>query len=288
MSRFVWAIAYASFAFSIVACNSQPPQPTIAATEALPAATATSGDAEGVATATTAPSVTPPATATATETAPPTATETPAASPTITPPPTPDPNEGVGDVVFEDALDGTGNWYWTFDDDTANFGVSTETKELIATAKQSGSWRYTISNDVVTVGDQQVRVTAKALACAASDEYGLMFRGQADAEGNYNLYIFDLNCSGAARMLVLQGSELYALSEWQTNPAIKPGAEAENTLMVWMAKDQFRFYVNEAFLFEVQDATLNEGFYGFFLRDNNAGTMSVSFKNLVAKEVTVP
>jgi len=58
--------------------------------------------------------------------------------------------------------------------------------------------------------------------------------------------------------------------------------------MIWMAKDQLHFYVNDKYLFSVTDATYAEGFYGFYLRDRTNGGESVSFVNLVAKEVKLP
>jgi len=66
------------------------------------------------------------------------------------------------------------------------------------------------------------------------------------------------------------------------------GAPAENTLMIWMAKDQFHFYVNDKYLLSLQDATLAEGFYGFYVRDRTNGGESVSFSDLAAKEVKLP
>jgi hypothetical protein len=58
--------------------------------------------------------------------------------------------------------------------------------------------------------------------------------------------------------------------------------------MVWAAGDQMRFYVNDEYLFSAQDATLTEGFHGFYLYDQTNGNMSVSWKNLEARIVTAP
>jgi len=48
--------------------------------------------------------------------APPSATPSPIGvenTATATVPATPDPNEAVGDIVYQDFLDGTGGWFWT-------------------------------------------------------------------------------------------------------------------------------------------------------------------------------
>jgi hypothetical protein len=219
---------------------------------------------------------------------PPTATPTVAATATPTVPPTPDPNEGVGDVVYADKLDGTGGWYWTYEDDAVSFGISAEQQQLNGTAKQSGTWRFTISPDTVKVGNQQIRVNAHVNVCVGSDEYGLLFRGSADAESNYNFYAFKLRCDGAARLERLQGNDVSVIVDWTTSPAIQPGPNANHALLVWANKDQMRFYVNDRYLFSAQDAALTEGFYGFLLYDQTNGSMSVSWNGLEAKAVTLP
>jgi hypothetical protein len=223
-----------------------------------------------------------------TATAPPVASPTPeppTATPTAAVPPTPDPNEGVGEVVFKDNLDGTGNWYWTFEDDAAAFGVSGEQKQLNATAKQSGTWRFVISNDSVSVGNQQLRVTAHTNVCADADEYALLFRGSVDAEFNYSFYALKLRCDGAMRLERMQGNDVFALTEWATFSAVHAGPNAANALMVWAKGGEMRFYANDQYLFTAQDTTLAAGFYGFLLYDRTNGTMSVSWKGLEVKAV---
>lgn len=282
MSRFrlIWSLALAALA--LAACRAQE-TPTTAPTQVPPTETAVANPPSPVGPTASAPA----ATNTATP-EPPTVTPTTAPSATPTVPATPDPNEGVGDVVYRDALDGTGNWFWTFEDDTASFGVSTDQKQLNTVAKQSGSWRFTIGPDSVRVGNEQIRVSAHTNVCAEADEYALLFRGNVGADDIYNFYLFKLRCNGAARLELLQGNNVTVLVDWTASPAIKPGPGADNALIVWAAQDQMRFYVNDEYLFSAQDATLTEGFYGFYLYDQTNGNMSVSWKNLEARTVTAP
>ena len=278
MYRFRLTFGLVVAILALAACQSRA-QPTVAPTQIFPT---------GTAALPAAPSATlPPLIATVTP-APPTATPTGFPTATATVPPTPDPNEGVGDVVFADRLDGAGGWLWTFEDDAATFGVSPEGKQLDASAKRSGTWRFSSSPDTVKVGDQQIRVSAHTNVCADSDEYALLFRGAVDAEGIYTFYAFKIRCNGTARLERLQGDNVTILVDWTSSPAIKPGAGADNTVTVWAHKDQMRFYVNDQFLFSAQDATLVEGFYGFLLYDHTNGNMSVSWKGLEARSVTLP
>lgn len=217
---------------------------------------------------------------------------TPTAVPTLAPteaPATPDPNEGVGDVVYSDKLDGTGGWLWTYEDDAAKFGVSTAEKQLNTVAKQSGTWRFTSSNDLLRVGNQQVHVTARPTVCSEQDQYAFLFRGKLDtATSTYSYYAFKLRCDGSARLEKLEGPDTIVLVNWVQSPAIKPGSGVENTLTVWANKDQMRFYANDQFLFEAVDGSLAEGFYGFYLFDRTNGTMAVSWKNLEVRSINLP
>src|SRR6202035_296726 len=133
-----------------------------------------------------------PASATPADTAAPAAT----ASPAVTA--TPDPNEAVGDVAYQDKLDGTGGWFWTFADDVANFGVvDGKLKGVMKTA--NAGWRFTISPDTLKLASQQVSVNAHAVTCGPNDEYGLMLRLQPDAKNSgFDGYSFKLRCSGQA------------------------------------------------------------------------------------------
>ncbi len=283
--RLTLSLAVAGLALAACGRQATPTPFTLVSvpTQALPTETAVAvilTDAVTAPTATAQPTTTPEA---------PTVTPTLITPPTATVPPTPDPNEGVGDVVFSDALDGTSNWYWTFEDDAASFGVSGEQKQLNAVAKQSGTWRFTISNDTVKVGNQQIRVSAHTNVCADADEYALLFRGNVEAETNaYSFYVFKLRCDGSARLELMQGNSLITLVDWTASSAIKPGANADNTITVWANKDQMRFYINDQYLFSAQDATLAGGFYGFFLYDRTNANMSVSWKGLEARAVTAP
>jgi hypothetical protein len=201
-------------------------------------------------------------------------------------PPTPDPNEGVGGVIFTDAMDGRSGWHWGFADDAVSFGVDTEREVLAAVMTTSEAWwRFSVGPQGLSAGDQQVSVLARAVACEGDDEFGLVFRGAERAEGGYDLYVFKLRCSGAARFESVLGGRATALVDWTASPALRTGPAAENTLTVWMRGDEFRFYANGQYLFSARDSTLASGYYGFYLFDRTGGGLSVNFDDLAAREV---
>jgi len=269
----------AMWASSTLSCSfaAQPAQPTlIAATQ--PAATPLPTLGLSV-------SPTPPAPATET----PTATLEPAAtappSPTAAVAATPDPSNGVGAEVFSDAFTGQTGYFWTYSDDVADFAAGSG-QLVVSTKGGNTSWRYVVRPDL-NIGDQQVRVTARLAQCGPDGEYGLMFRVNHDPAG-HRAYLFKLNCRGEARFERLEGADITVLADWTASPAIVPGAPAENVLMVWAARDQFHFYVNERHVISASDGALASGFYGFYIRDRDGTGESLSFTALVARAVTPP
>ncbi|MGH2523493.1 MAG: hypothetical protein ACRDH2_13395 [Anaerolineales bacterium] len=202
-------------------------------------------------------------------------------------PATPDPNQGVGDVIYEDKLDGSTGWDWAaLSDEAASFSISGGQLNAVMMQPNLGP-RFTVGPEV-KIGDQQVSVIARANLCYENDEYGLMFRFSLTTSRNYNGYIFKLSCGGQARLELMRDEQTIVLVDWTPSPAIVRGAPAENRMLVWAAQAEMRFYVNDKYLFSANDPTYSAGFYGFYLRDRTAGGLSVSFADLVAREVRAP
>jgi hypothetical protein len=191
--------------------------------------------------------------------------------------------------VYQDALDGSGRWFWSYEDDAVRFLASPQEKQLTGVAKRSNTWRFSTSPDTLKIGNQQLRVSARANVCADRDEYAVLFRGGVAADTQaYSFYAFKLRCDGQARVERLQGTESVILTDWTASPAILAGAGQENALTVWAGADEMRFYVNGQYLFTTRDTVLAEGFYGFLLYDRTNGNMSVSWKQLEVREVATP
>ena len=280
-----------AFALTLSAClaRSQPtptPQPLFTATQPAEAATATlAAPAAATAAASDTGAPTQAATSQASATAGPTlaaiaASATPAISPT------PDPNEAVGDVVYQDQLDGRGKWFWTFSDDVASFGLVDGKLKAVMKAANSG-WRFTVSPDTAQLGSQQARLNAHTVSCGPNDEYGFLLRVKPDAANSayYDGYLFKLRCDGAASFDLITGTNTSTIVDWTASPVIKSGAPADNSLLVWAAGSEFRFYVNDHYLFSAHDSTLTSGFYGVYVYDRTAGGETVEFDTLAAKNV---
>jgi hypothetical protein len=257
-----WILALAAAGW-LAACQTNPAT-TLPPTSTPAAATATSVPASP--TAVIPATVTlPAATPTPSATPPPTETPTPAATPT------PDPNLGVGASVYEDTFDGA-RWGWTFQDDVVNFSLGDGQLNAVM-SRSDAFWRISSGPDFVRAADQQVRLAARANLCYENDEYGLLFK---------------VNCRGQARVELMRDSVPSVLLDWTASPAITTGAPAENALLVWAAKDQMHFYVNDKYVGSVTDKSFAEGDVGVYLRDRTNGGLSVSFTTLTIKAVTLP
>jgi hypothetical protein len=150
-------------------------------------------------------------------------------------------------------------------------------------------WRFTISPTDLRIGDQQLKLTTRTVACGDNDEYGVLFRladtTVPDSPSPYDAYAFKLRCNGAARFELIQGVDTRPIVDWTPSSAIQTGAPAENTLTVWARGIELRFYVNDQYLFSAQDTNLAAGAYGLYLYDRTAGGMTVNFANLVVRSV---
>ena len=277
------------FALTLAACGPRTTPTVILPTAAPPTETAAVAPTEPPAvTNTAAPTATEAATATPEATATASPSPSPVAPPTETVPATPDPNEGVGEVAYQDPLDGTGRWFWTFDDEVASFGVvDGQVRGVMSQAGQG--WRFTISPTNLRVSDQQLRVTTHTVACGDNDEYGVLFRVAdttvPDSANPFDGYVFKLRCGGAARFEAIQGIDTRVIVDWTPSTAIRTGAPADNTLTVWTRGSEFRFYVNDQYLFSANDAALTSGFYGLYLYDRTAGGATVTYEDLVVRSV---
>lgn len=217
---------------------------------------------------------------------PPTPTFTVPLTPTTEALATPDPNLGVGEIIYADALDGSSDFDWALNAESANFALGGGQLNAVMTQANVGG-RF-IAREDVSGGDQRVSVTARANLCYDLDEYGLIFRGVRDAFDNYYYYLFKLTCGGAMRVELIENFETTVLVDWTVSPAIVSGAPAENTLMVWAAQAQMHFFINDRYLASATDDTLATGFWGFYLRDRTSGGESISFVDLVARAVVTP
>lgn len=199
-----------------------------------------------------------------------TATDTPRVTQTV--PPTPTLSLFLGSEVLNDQFDQSAFWPTRSDwNGNAVFGKNSFT---LAVTGDKGTLSSIRTQPSFT--DFYAEIYVDVSLCRGGDSYGLLLR--ADGEG-YN-YRWVINCDGRTRIERLRGGGPLPLTDWVYSGAIRPGAPKTQTLGVWMAGNEMRFYADGTEVFSASDTLYKEGAIGFFARAEGNSPVTVSFFNL--------
>jgi hypothetical protein len=127
------------------------------------------------------------------------------------------------------------------------------------------------------LGDFYLEITATPSLCRGSDAYGLLLR--ASSANDYYRWI--LTCDGQMRLERVKGQLPAVVQDW-TPRAARPDA---TRLSVWASGTQMRFLVDDIVQFEVHDPIFLSGSLGVFARSNGDNSLTVSFSDLVVRQV---
>jgi hypothetical protein len=198
-------------------------------------------------------------------------TSTPSAVPTPNATPTPNLRPGIGELLLEDDFSDDSVWT-TGRDDNGVAQVSGGT--LLLGLNEGRSYLFSTRNSPV-FKDFYAELTANPSLCRGDDEYGLLIRNN---DGDH--YRFALSCDGRAKVDRFLGGNLTRQAGWvqdQAVPAVVPGS---SRLAVWASGSQLHFFVNDLYLFSVNDTQLFLGSLGVFVHTAGEGDVSVSFSDL--------
>lgn len=219
---------------------------------------------------------TPAPTATATvEWFPPTLTPSPLPTRAYTP--TPDLRPGIGELLFEDDFSDETLWATGSSDDGA---VSISSGSIHLSLNEQRSYLFSLRSGPL-LGDFYAEITAQLSFCRGEDEYGLLLRATDDGDH----YRFALSCDGRAKVDRYQGGSLTRQAGWVTNRAIPSVAPSSVRLGVWAHGGQINFFVNDLYMFSVNDTQLFRGTLGVFAHTSGDGDVSVSFEQLEVSQV---
>lgn len=202
-------------------------------------------------------------------------TATPTSIPTATmlPSPSPSPSPTPRVVLFADS---------EFFDSCA-FDSSTDVERFM----ENGQFNMRVLTPLfvawtkctqVEYSDFVMEVDATQVSGPDNNSYGVIFRYGLEAKEFYTFlisgdgfYVFTVD--GAER------EEPELLVDWTESPAINKGAQT-NHIKVAAVGESMKYYVNDQFLGEVQDARFSTGVVGFFAGSLDEGGIQVSFDNL--------
>ena len=200
-----------------------------------------------------------------------TATPRPLATPTTFP--TQDMKPDVGKVLLEDVFQDDSLWQ-TFRSDEGNAVISNNELTLVI-QNFAGSVASFADISLETSYYLSMDVTLP-ICSSASNVYGVIFR-YADAD-NYDRWL--LNCLGQSRVERRYNGQMLPLLDWSSNSQIRPGAPQKFSLGIRVKGNSLRFFVNDIFLFEVEDRLLSSGSIGLMVRSDGSAPITVSISNL--------
>lgn len=199
------------------------------------------------------------------------ATATPSAIPTILPSPTTDWRPGIGELLLEDDFSDPSAWTTGGTSDALTV-VSEGTIHL--SLNQSRSYLLPTRNAPV-LEDFYAEITASPALCHGEDEYGLIVRAN---DGDH--YRFAISCDGRAKVDRYLNGSLSRQAGWVSDRIIPSVIPASSRLGVWASGGQLRFFINDFYLFSVNDTQIFLGTLGVYAHTSGDSDVSVSFSGL--------
>jgi len=183
----------------------------------------------------------------------------PAAVPTKTPgdEAVPQPTASPKVLIYEDDFSDPGSGWDTYDEDDTWAGYWDSGYRLAVYRENYTAWA--VPSPALSLTDFEVEVTARQIAGPLDNNLGLLVRYQEDSD---SFYWFQISSDGYYSVDLRRDGEWVTVIGWKASDAIQQGLEATNRLRVRCSGDRFSFYVNDVFLTDVQDATLQQGSIG--------------------------
>lgn len=164
------------------------------------------------------------------------------------------------------------------DNETRTYGC--ENGRYVMSHKQATT-RYSYYNDVY--GDAVIFAQGQWLSGSGSYEYGIVWRANTDGTA---YYAFTVNGAGQYVVSLYKDSKYTNLIPNTSSPLVQTGATPNRFLVV--ARDtQFYFYLNDQYIGQVNDATIESGNVGLFLY-NETPNLEVAFDALTVWTFTPP
>jgi hypothetical protein len=225
-------------------------------------------------------------TATLTATPPPTSTptviwfpptETPVVTPTLEITPTPGVMVELGDVLYEDQFNSPEGWSLP---QTERGQINIGNGEINIIINEPGTY-FAGTREKPDLGDFYAEITANPVLCSSRDEYGFLF----SVIGSGQYYRFALSCSGEVRLDRYVSGVATILYPWTRSASVPVGAPSVTKLAVLVVNDEIHIYINGISQFSTEVQQRAYGSFGVFARSVGDTALTVSFSNLIVREV---
>ena len=204
-------------------------------------------------------------------------TDTPAVTPTMEITPTPGVMAELGDVLYKDQFLSSEGWSLP---QSERGQVNIGNGEINVVIVEPGSY-FASTREKPDLGDFYAEITANPVLCSSRDEYGFLFR----VYGADQYYRFALSCSGEVRLdKIISGSSV-VLYPWTRSASVPVGAPSVSKMEILAVNDEIHLYINGDPQFSVDNQEKLVGSFGVYARSVGDTALTVSFSDLVIREV---
>ncbi len=191
--------------------------------------------------------------------------------------PTPGVMAELGEVIFRDPLTSPGDWTLP---NSGRGQVNISGGEINIIINQPGTI-LSATLEKPDLGDFYAEITASPVLCSSRDEYGFLFR----VYGGDQYYRFALSCSGEIRLDRFSGEGSAVLYPWTRSASVPVGAPSVSKLAVLALDDQIYLYINGYPQFSIDNQPISVGSFGVYARSVGDTALTVSFSDLLVREV---
>jgi hypothetical protein len=184
---------------------------------------------------------------------------------------------GVGDVILSDNFETGISWLLG---QTTAASVAIGMNELTIAISSPHTYAYS-NRDQPKLVNFYAEITANPTLCHTTDEYGLLLRFASTGD----FYRFGLTCDGQVSLDRVYKGIASSPQPWITSGMLKTGAPSTSRLAVWAVGKEMRFFVNDVFLFTVNEPTIPNGSLGVFAASSGDLAVTVNFSDLVIREI---
>jgi hypothetical protein len=197
--------------------------------------------------------------------------------PTKQPTPTQTISTELGEVIFtDDFSDSEG---WTVPQSGAG-EINIGNGEANIIINESRTFLYG-TLEKPDLSDFYAEITVSPILCAGRDEYGFLFR----VIGRDQYYRFAISCDGEVRLDRITPGGGMILFPWTRSGSVPPGAPSVSKIAVLAEKDQLHLFINGDLQASVSDQQLKIGSFGIFARSTGESAVTVSFSDLIVRDV---
>lgn len=208
------------------------------------------------------------------------ATETPTPRPEIVHTPTPDLRTGIGSIIIEDQFEEPENWVLT---SAQNGSATIANNHLTMVLTLANQYAYATYKNLF-IFNFYGEITAQPNLCGDQDEYGIIIRVK-DLTDYYRLAV---TCDGMVSVIRLVNGSLFSVIPSRPANFQQTGPPSSVKIGVWAHGNEIRFFINDQFLFSVQDLVTRSGTFGAFIHSVGNSALSVNFSDLRLWEVQQP